>query len=60
MKDAVNASSFRRGFPGPWDGMAEPAMAADAMVRGGMPWFAVLDITRAIARDNVFIGLQLR
>ena len=26
-------------------------MAAVAMVRGGMPWFAVLDITRAIACD---------
>ena len=34
------------------DGLAEPAMAAVAMVGGGVPWFAVLDILRAIACDN--------
>ena len=34
-KDTVNAYSFRGGFLGPWDGMAEPAMVAVAMVRGG-------------------------
>ncbi len=36
--------------------MAEPAMAAVAMVRSGVPWFAVLDISRAIACDN-FLSL---
>ena len=45
----MNASSFRRGFLGPWDGLVEPTMAADAMVCCGVPWFAVLDISRAIA-----------
>ena len=52
MKDAVNVSSFRRRFLGPWDGMAEPAMAAVTMVRGGVPWFAMLDISRANACVN--------
>ena len=53
-KDTVNASSFPHGFLGPWDGMAEPAMAAVAMFRGGVPWFTVLDILCAIACDNFF------
>ena len=37
----MNAPSFRRGFLGPWDGLAEPAMAVVAMVCGDVPWFAM-------------------
>ena len=38
---APERGCFRRGFLGPWDGMAELAMAVASMVRGGVPWFAV-------------------
>ena len=49
----MNAPSFRHGFLGPWDGLADLEMAADAMVRGGVQLFCRVDISRAITCDIV-------
>ena len=59
-KDAVDASSFHRGFLGLWDWSAEPAILAVAMVRGGVPRFCGVLYYTCDCVQYIFIALQLQ